>query len=65
VSVDNSLAFATNAAGAAAITVPIPNLVNLIQGHLYTQPAIVDLGAGTRIPVVHGNALDTLIGGNQ
>ncbi len=64
VSVDVPISFATNASGIASINVPIPNSVNLIQGRLFTQPAIIDIGAGTRLPVVHGNALDTLIGGN-
>jgi len=65
VSVDNSLAFATNASGIATLNVPIPNDVGLIQGRLYTQPAIVDVGAASRVPVVHGNALETLLGGNR
>ncbi|MEZ5965600.1 MAG: hypothetical protein R3F56_17330 [Planctomycetota bacterium] len=65
VSVDVSLPFATNSAGAASIPLVIPNDVSLIQGHIYTQPAIVDIGVSTRIPVVHGNALDTLVGGNR
>ncbi|MEZ5965366.1 MAG: hypothetical protein R3F56_16150 [Planctomycetota bacterium] len=65
VSVDVSLPFATNAAGAGSVGFAIPNDVVLLQGHLYTQPAVLDLGAGTRVPVVHGNALDTLIGGNR
>ena len=30
----------------------------------YTQAAIVDFGAGTTVPIVHSNALDTRIGGN-
>lgn len=64
VSVDNSLAFATNGSGVADINVLIPNSVNLISGRLYTQPAIVDIGAGTRVPIVHANALETLVGGN-
>jgi hypothetical protein len=64
VSVNAALPFATDAAGAATMNVALPNNVNLIQSRLYTQPAILDLGAGTTIPMVHGNALETLIGGN-
>jgi len=64
VSVDVSLSFATNASGVGSVVVNIPNDTALLQGRLYTQPAIVDVGAGTRVPVVHGNALQTLIGGN-
>src|SRR5690606_33624642 len=64
VSVDASLPFATNASGVASVNVPIPNDVNLLQGQMFTQPAIVDVGAGTAIPVVHANALQTVVGGN-
>lgn len=65
VSVDVPLSFSTNASGAASISLPIANLTNLIQGHFYTQCAIVDAGATSRLPVVHTNGLDTLIGGNR
>jgi len=65
VSVDVALPFTTNASGAGGIGVALPNDTALLQGRLYTQPAIVDIGAGTRVPVVHGNALETLIGGNR
>ena len=65
VSVDVSLAFATNAAGAASLNINIPNDVTLIQGRLFTQAAVVDIGAPSRVPVVHSNALETLIGGNR
>lgn len=64
VSVDISLPFTTDASGVASLNLSVPNDVNLLQGRLYTQPAIVDVGAGTRVPVVHGNALQTVIGGN-
>ncbi|HLU39064.1 MAG TPA: hypothetical protein VK081_06740, partial [Planctomycetota bacterium] len=64
VSVDVSLAFATNSSGTATVNVPIPNNVALIQGSLFTQPAVVDIGAGTTVPIVHGNALETRLGGN-
>lgn len=64
VSVDVSLSFSTNASGAGTISLPLANSVNLIQGHFYTQAAVVDTGAPSRIPVVHTNGLDTLIGGN-
>ncbi len=65
VSVDISLSFVTDAAGASTVNVPFPNDVNLIDGHVFTQMAIIDLGAGTSLPIVHSNALDTLIGGNR
>ncbi len=64
VSVDVSIGFATNASGAGGVTVNLPNNTGLISSHVYTQSAIVDFGAGTTIPIVHSNALDTLIGGN-
>jgi hypothetical protein len=64
VSVDVSVAFATNASGIANVSLTIPNSVNLINSSLFTQPAILDIGAGTTIPVVHANALQTRIGGN-
>jgi hypothetical protein len=64
VSVDISIGFATNGAGVGSVVVPLPNSTNLISSHLFTQGAIVDFGAGTSIPVVHSNAMDTLIGGN-
>ncbi len=65
VSVDISLSFATNAAGVGGISLVVPNSVNLIQGRLFTQPAIIDVGAGTPLPIVHGNGLETLIGGDR
>ena len=64
VSVDVSLAFSTNASGVAQVSTVVPTSTALINSHLYTQGAVVDFGAGTSIPIVHSNALDTRIGGN-
>ena len=64
VSVDVSIGFATNGSGAGAVGLTIPNSTGLISSDVYTQAAIVDFGAGTTVPIVHSNALDTRIGGN-
>lgn len=65
VSVDVSINFATSGTGAAQLNVPIPNSVSLITSRLFTQAAIIDIGAPHTTPVVHTNALETRIGGNQ
>ena len=64
VSVDVSIGFATNGSGAGSVSLTIPNSTGLISSDVYTQAAIVDFGAGTTVPIVHSNALDTRIGGN-
>ena len=64
VSVDLSIGFATNGSGNASILMTIPNNTGLINSLLFTQAAIVDFGAGTSVPIVHSNALQTKIGGN-
>ncbi len=65
VSPDVSLPFATNVGGAGGVALTLPTSTALIDSHLYTQAAVVDLGAGSTVPVVHTNGLDTLIGGTM
>lgn len=65
VSIDVSINFATNSLGNASINVPIPDSTALISSRLFSQAAILDVGAPHSTPVVHSNALQTFIGGNQ
>ena len=63
-SIDNTVGVTTDGSGAFSLPVTIPNNPALIGGHVYTTFAIVDIGA-TKLGIVHSNALDTLVGGNQ
>lgn len=65
VSVDVSLPFATSGAGSGSVPLTLPNLVNLIQGHFYTQGVILDPGAPSPRKLVYTNGLDTLVGGDM
>jgi hypothetical protein len=53
----------TNAAGACAVPLTVPNDVNLITNHFYTQYWCVDQGANP-IHLTFSNAVDTWLGGN-
>ena len=63
-SVDITLPIATDAGGNGAVGFTIPNTADLIGSRVFTQAGIVDVGAGTRVPLVHSNALETSIGGS-
>lgn len=63
VSPDLALPFVTDSAGAASLGVLIPNDIALVRSRIYTQPAIIDGGAPSTLPLVHGNALELLVGG--
>ena len=64
-SVDMTIGVATDATGAADLTLPpLPDRPDMVGLNIYTQASVLDPGAGTRLPIVMSNALDTLIGGD-
>ena len=64
VSVDASISLTTNAGGVASMSATVPNNPALIGGTLYTQFAIVDIGAPYAVPIPHSNAMAHRIGGD-